>query len=111
MAIRIKNGTPVFGESLCDRCSKSHIERGFRETEKVVYCEATCYAHLVPFPVRDCSDYVEKRRQTLTQMEEIAWILSPRGSKRQAGFVSASDRHAGQEAIELILRDGPSKQG
>jgi len=110
MAIRIKNGTPVFGESLCDSCSKSHIERGYRENEKLVYCEATYYSHRVPFQVRECSAYVEKSRQTLSQMEEIAWILAPRGSKRRAGFIPANERHKDAETIELVLRDEPSKQ-
>jgi hypothetical protein len=107
MGIRIKNGTPVFGESPCESCTKSHIERGFRESEERVYCEATYYTHRVLFHVRECNGYVEKRRQTLSQMEDVAWILTPRGCKRKAGFVPASElrKQEDGDGIELILSD------
>ena len=102
----MKNGTPLYGDSLCESCTKAHIERGFRESEERVFCEATYYTHRVLFPVRECSGYVEKKRQTLDQMEEIAWVLTPRGSKRRAGFVPAEElRQKDGEGIELILSD------
>jgi len=105
MSIRIKNGTPLYGDSLCESCTKAHMERGFRESEERVLCEATYHTHRVLFPVRECTGYVEKRRQTLSQMEEIAWVLTPRGSKRKAGFVQASELEKEEDSggIELIL--------
>ena len=101
----MKGGTPLYGDSLCGTCTKAHIERGFREREERVYCEATYYTHRVLFPVRECTGYVEKNTQTLSQMEEIAWILAPRGSKRRAGFVPATELLKDDKEVELILND------
>ena len=103
MSVHIKNGTPLHGESKCQTCSKAHIQRGFRETEEVVVCQATYPEHRVRFRVRECSSYNELERQTLKQMEDIAWVVEPRGSKRKAGFVHASEPRNIEDEIELIL--------
>lgn len=42
------------------------------------------------------------KRQTLSQMEQIAWILAPREGKRKAGFVPAKELEK-ESGIELIL--------
>ena len=101
----MKDGTPLYGDSLCESCTKAHIERGFRESEGRVFCEATYYTHRVLFHVRECTGYVEKNSQTLSQMEEIAWVLEPRGSKRKAGFVPASTIRKDESEVELTLND------
>lgn len=103
MSVHIKDGTPLHGESKCYTCSRAHIERGFRESEVVVVCQATYPEHRVRFRVRDCSSYIELEHQTLKQMEEIAWVVEPRGSKRRAGFVPENDLRAVENEIELIL--------
>jgi hypothetical protein len=38
-------------------------------------------------------------------MEEIAWTLTPRGPKRQAGFVAPGDMKENERDIELVLDD------
>ena len=105
MGLDIKNGTPTHGPSLCDTCFRSHIFKGYRHSEQIVICRATWPETQVPFPVRECSTYEEKGRQTLCQMEEIAWTLTPRGPKRQAGFVAPGDRKENERDIELVLDD------
>jgi hypothetical protein len=105
MSINIKNGTPTHGPSLCDTCFRSHIVRGYRQSEQVVVCQATYPEMRVHFPVRECSSYSDKGRQTLRQMEEVAWTLVPRGPKRQAGFVAPADLKEGDREIELVLDD------
>lgn len=102
MDVRIKNGTPPDGASLCESCVYSHIAKGYRESEQVVICRATYHDHRVLFRVRECSEYTEMKRQTLRQMEEIAWILAPREGKRKAGFVPAKELEK-ESGIELIL--------
>lgn len=56
------------------------------------------------FKIRECTNYLEIKRQTLRQMEEIAWVLSPRQGKRKAGFVPAGELKKESE-IELILNE------
>lgn len=107
MSVQVKDGTPVFGPSLCETCSNAHIEKGYRESEQLIFCTVTYFEHRVPFRVRHCSGYREVKRQTLKQMEEIAWVLPSSGNKRTAGFrpprkVSSDD----QEGITLILDKG-----
>jgi len=103
MDVRIENGTPIHGQPLCEACVHAHIVKGFRESDVMVVCQASYPERLVPFHVRECSRFIEVKRQTLKQMEEIAWVLDPRGSKRRAGFVPAGELDKEQEAIELIL--------
>jgi hypothetical protein len=103
MAFNVKNGTPLHGPSLCETCSRAHVRRGYRESELFIVCRATDPEYEVRFPVRDCSSYSDRNRQTLYDMEQIAWVLQPRGPKRQAGFVSPRDANEGDGEIELIL--------
>jgi hypothetical protein len=103
MSVNIKNGTPTHGPSLCDTCFRSLVVQGYRESEKVVICQATWPERQVFFPVRECSTYEDKGRQTLR--EEIAWTLTPRGPKRQAGFVAPGEVKEGDREIELVLDD------
>jgi hypothetical protein len=104
MDVRIKNGTPLHGPSLCETCSRAHIARGFGEGEVLVICQATSPEHRVRYRVRECSNYVELQRETLYEMKQIAWILMPREGKRKAGFVPARDEEAESE-LELILNE------
>jgi uncharacterized cysteine cluster protein YcgN (CxxCxxCC family) len=104
VSVRVKDGTPLFGPSLCETCSNAHIEKGYRESEQVVFCTATYFEHRVQFRVRQCSGYREVKRQTLKQMEEIAWILPSCGNKRAAGFAPPSKPSSdGEEEVTLVL--------
>jgi hypothetical protein len=102
MSIHVKNGTPLDGPPLCESCTHAHIERGYRQTELRILCDASYPTHRVAFPVRECTGYISKNRQVLEEMERLAWILSPRGPKR-AGFVSPGERQAETEEIQLTL--------
>jgi hypothetical protein len=101
----VKNGTPLHGPSLCESCMHAHVLRGFRESEEQVTCCFTYPNHRVDFRVQKCNDYSEMKRQTLKQMEEMAWILALRGPKRQAGFVHSSELRNEDGDIELTLND------
>lgn len=103
MGFQVKNGTPLHGASLCETCSHAHIERGYRTNEELVFCKVQEPAHQVRFSVRDCTDYRDKTRQSLWEMEQIAWVLAPRGPKGKAGFVPTSDANEDKSAIELII--------
>jgi hypothetical protein len=55
--------------------------------------------------VSECSSYVNKVRNTLIEMERIAWTLAPRGPKRKAGFVAPHGPGGDEREIELVLDD------
>jgi hypothetical protein len=52
--------------------------------------------------VRECSSYAEKQKQTLWQMEKIAWILEERGG-RKVGFVPAAEFKKQPGELEILL--------
>ena len=102
MSVHVKNGTPLYGQSLCETCANAHIERGYQEMETLVVCQATYPEHRVAFRVRECSSHTEKQKQTLWQMQKIAWILDDRAG-RKVGFVPAADLEKRTDEIEIIL--------
>lgn len=102
MSVYVKGGTPLQGESLCESCANAHIERGYRESETLVFCQATNPEHRVGFRVRECSSHTEKQKQTLWQMQKIAWVLDER-TGRKVGFVPAAELRERPEELEIIL--------
>jgi len=101
MSIYVRNGTPQSGQSLCETCVNAHIENGHRENEQLVICEQTYPDHRVLFRVRQCSGYTEQKRQTLKQMEDIAWVVTANGGKRTTGFRQPG---SDENEIELIIQ-------
>lgn len=53
--------------------------------------------------MHECTGYRDKTRQSLWEMEQIAWVLAPRGSKREAGFIRANELRKKTAEVELIL--------
>jgi hypothetical protein len=104
MDIRVKNGTPLHRESLCETCSQGHIARGYCASEVLVICRATSPEHRVRYRIRACSSYIESNRESLYDMKQIAWVLAPREGKRKAGFIPAAKLEKEPE-IELFLSD------
>jgi len=76
---------PSDGESLCRTCYWAHAQRGFRESEEIVFC-AFGPLRKVPFRVRDCTDYLNRVLPTRTQMERIALIIPNEPARKRAGF-------------------------
>jgi hypothetical protein len=103
MTIQLKRGSLSDGRSLCESCMHAHLVRGYRENEEMVVCQATYPGERIPFRVRECSGHAERQRQTLAQMEKIAWLLTPKGVRRQAGFVANGEQSKDEDEIELIL--------
>ena len=52
---------PGDNQSLCRSCYWAHAQKGFRESEEVIYC-AFGLMRKVPFKVRDCTDYSNDAR-------------------------------------------------
>jgi hypothetical protein len=95
MSVRVKNGTPLYGPSLCETCSYGCVTRGYRESEEVVVCQATSPERRIRFRVRDCSRYLDRTKDTLYDMRKIALSISPKGNNRHAGFLRPGE--AGQD--------------
>lgn len=95
----------MYGPSLCESCTNAHIRLGYRASEKVVVCFANRPAERIDFPVRECNEYSDRTKQSLWDMEKIAWVLLPRGPKRKAGFTAPAKPEDGDETVELILEN------
>jgi hypothetical protein len=88
---KIYGGTPVGNESRCDTCTQARIIQGYAESERIVLCDAAYPPIRVPFSVRQCSMYEDKRLPDFDDMEEIAWPLISKSAGNRAGFVLVSD--------------------
>jgi hypothetical protein len=90
--IRVKNGTPVGNESLCETCTHALIVKGFRETEELVFCTYAFDQILrMPFKVYKCSGHIDKGMPTWEQMKDMAIEVKPISSTKQAGFYYPED--------------------
>ena len=89
--IRIKGGTPEEGTTLCVTCSYGLVRRGFSAAQEEIVCRATRPTERIPFRIRECSEYEDRRLPNLYSMQKIAWILLTKSAGRSIGFVT-SDR-------------------
>lgn len=85
---KVYGGTPVGQESRCDSCVYSRIIRGYSQSEKITLCDRIFEPIRIPFPVRECSDYLDKRLPCVEDLEDIAWILRSKSAGKKAGFVT-----------------------
>ena len=86
LPIHVKDGTAIGSQSRCVSCEHSHILRGYRESEELTYCNFPTDLILVPFKVRDCSNYSDKTRPTWDQMQDLAIEIRPVSFAKPAGF-------------------------
>lgn len=89
MVIKVQGATVAPGNSpLCGTCQFATSIRGTSRHQDFTDCP---YAGRISFPVMSCSRYVDKRRPSLEDMEEIAWVLCTDLKRRKVGFVPARD--------------------
>jgi hypothetical protein len=89
ISVIVRNSSAVGSKSLCRTCRYAHIVLGYSEGEEETRC-AYFYEkpRLVPFPVRECTDYFSKLSPTLGELENIAVVIGIKTAPR-AGFVTA----------------------
>ena len=88
--ISVRNGTPVGGASLCRTCKHAHIQLGYADSEMEVRCGYNFEnPRLVPFIVRECTDFTDKLMPAVWEMEKIAIIIDVSRFNLNAGFASA----------------------
>jgi len=102
MQIKIKDGTPKHGDSLCRTCRWAHLVKGYRESEEVIICSYVDPNCAVAFSVRDCNHYRSSITPTPQQMEEIALIIAVEPTRKPAGFVVAVTQSDVANADELV---------
>lgn len=78
-------------ESRCDTCTHARIIQGYAESEKIVFCNSLWDPIRIPFSVRQCSAYEDKRLPEIEDLEEIAWQLRSKSAGARAGFVLSSE--------------------
>ena len=59
--IRWKSFAAVRGASLCSTCVWGTVRKGYRSGEVETFCRIVNPNGLVPFPVRECTDYHDRR--------------------------------------------------
>lgn len=109
---KVYGGTPVGQASQCDTCVYARIIRGYSESEKITICDRIYEAIRIPFRVRECSDYVDKRLPCIEDLEEIAWQLRSKSAGKTAGFVAITelrDSQAENEVPEPAPEDVPEE--
>jgi hypothetical protein len=93
MRVKIRGGTVDHGEpSLCLTCRWATVVKGAALRDQIVECGQLSHGHnRITFAVTSCTGYVDRRRASLREMEEIAWILRSDPKKNQIGFVRAAE--------------------
>lgn len=52
-------------ETICTGCRYAHVVRGFLRREELIFCGYAFPQRQVPFPVRACTDFRQKRERSL----------------------------------------------
>src|SRR5918996_2221987 len=90
MRFKITGGTVDHGEpSLCSTCRFATIIKGQRLRDEIVECSRLSDHARIPFCVSSCTAYSDRRRASIHEMEEIAWILRSDPRRNEIGFVQA----------------------
>jgi hypothetical protein len=95
-----RNGSSA-EESLCLTCTNGQVIWGFSETQVRTLCYWGYPITAVPFPVRKCTGYKDRRRADLDDMKEVAHVLVRGQRGKQVGFVTPDQYRDLQEECEL----------
>lgn len=90
MRIKIQGGTARDDEpSLCHTCRFATIVKGRRLRDEIIECSRLSESNRITFGVSSCTAYADRRRASLRDMEEIAWVLRSDPRRNQIGFAPA----------------------
>jgi len=92
MRLKIQDGTADNGgPALCLTCRHATIVKGRSLNDEIIECDRLSDGTRITFSVTSCSEYADRRRASLYEMEQIAWILRSDPKKNTIGFVKASE--------------------
>jgi hypothetical protein len=100
MRVKVQDGTPEFGKSLCYTCKNAAIVKG-QNGELVIHCNAYIFEHnrhVVPFKVAECNGYLQINVPDKHEMEKIAWIVEAR-RRGKPGFQVPE----GEDQMEVVV--------
>ena len=88
MQINVRGGTADHGKrSLCETCRWSTVVRGKKLGDEIVECAQLSEDNRrIAFAVVTCSDYIDKNRPSLREMEAIALVLRSVPRRKDIGF-------------------------
>jgi len=90
MRVKVQGGTALGDEpSLCATCRYATVIKGARLRDEIIECGQLVARGRITFPVLSCGAYSDKRRPSVREMEEIAWVLRSDARKNTIGFVPA----------------------
>jgi len=95
--LKLKNGTPGGNAHLCRNCSHGQFTVGYRESDVLVICTNPSPARLVPFPVRECTEFWDRNRPGYGEMTKLALDFSDGRRKPVTGF-----RNSGFAKIPVV---------
>src|SRR2546430_17469513 len=71
--------------------ASSKVTEGYAVSERLAFCDVMYPPTRIPFNVRQCSMYEDKRLPDFEEMKEFAWELRSKSAGAKAGFVLASE--------------------
>lgn len=73
---------------LCDSCDRSHIIKGPKESDELIWCTANGFDSptVINIEVHECNKYRAKNMPSLYEMEKMALIIT-QDKKGKIGFV------------------------
>ena len=110
--VKVKNGTPIAGPHLCRNCNWGQYVTGYRESDLFVICTNASPNRVVPFTVRECTEYQDRNRPDWEQMEKLAINLTQEVKRRatpgfrRAGFatIPVLDEDENEDPLEEVAR-------
>jgi hypothetical protein len=84
--VNVKSGTPVGNDHLCRSCSNGQYTVGYRESDVLTICTNASPSRVLPFTVRECTDYQDRNRPDWEQMQKLALALNETRRKPIRGF-------------------------
>lgn len=92
MKLKVQPTVPEEESSLCFTCRFATVITGRNPHDQIVEC-LRLYGQdcRVRFAVARCTAYVDSRRPTVKDFEDIAWVLRSGSAGKRAGFLRPLD--------------------
>jgi hypothetical protein len=87
MSKGLNNGAGL-EHSLCASCTWGLTLQGHMDSQQLTLCHHPRYVFKVPFVVRQCSAFKDRRQPDLYDMKEVAHVLVRGQRGKQVGFVT-----------------------
>jgi len=95
--LRWKSFTATGADSLCATCVWGTTRKGYRSGDVEIFCRFISPNTVVPFPVRTCTDYTDRRAPSAP--------ADTNSTSRRFGFVTTLSLH---ESAERVSDSDPS---